>query len=338
MLINKDGDVISRPGQSVGNVTWDEPFNKENAFSSNASDLRAVATNMTAGMTGIGKVLFNGTEMYVAYAPVRSMNWSLAISLPVSQITQPVQEFTGKIEGATQDTRMHITAQTDWLKEVFAILFVAILLFVLLVSVVLNRVITRPVQQLKEGAEALGEGDLDFRVEIRSGDEFEDLGSSFNAMAEALRVNIDNLRRTTAEKERYSKELEIARSIQTSFLPERMPEIPGYDISAVMIPAMEVGGDFYDIIPTAEGKCVFVIADVSGKGVSAALFMAMSRTLLRAGLEGASDLAKALSTANRMITQNAPSSMFVTVFSAVLDPVRLTLACTNRRSQPPPRG
>jgi sigma-B regulation protein RsbU (phosphoserine phosphatase) len=335
VLINKDGDVISRPGQSVGNVTWDEPFNKENAFSNNASDLHAVATNMTAGMTGIGKVRFNGTEMYVAYAPVRSMNWSLAISLPVSQITQPVQEFTGKIEGATRDTGTHITAQTDWLKEVFAILFVAILLFVLLVSVVLSRVITRPVQQLKEGAEALGEGDLDFRVEIRSGDEFEDLGSSFNAMAEALRVNIDNLRRTTAEKERYSKELEIARSIQTSFLPERMPEIPGYDISAVMIPAMEVGGDFYDIIPAAEGKCVFVIADVSGKGVSAALFMAMSRTLLRAGLEGASDLEKALSTANRMISRNAPSSMFVTVFSAVLDPVRLTLACTNAGHNPP---
>ena len=87
--------------------------------------------------------------------------------------------------------------------------------------------ITRPVQQLKEGAEALGQGDLDFRVEIRSGDEFEDLGRSFNAMAEALRVNIDNLRRTTAEKERYSKELEIGRSIQTSFLPERMPEDSG---------------------------------------------------------------------------------------------------------------
>jgi sigma-B regulation protein RsbU (phosphoserine phosphatase) len=335
VLINKDGDVISRPGQSVGNVTWDEPFNKENAFSGNASDLRAVATNMTAGMTGIGKVLFNGTDMYVAYAPVRSMNWSLAISLPVSQITQPVDVFTGRIEGATQDTGMHITSQTSWLKTVFAILFVAILLFVLLVSVVLSRVITRPVEQLKEGAEALGEGDLDFRVEIRSGDEFEDLGRSFNAMAEALRENIDNLKRTTAEKERYSKELEIARSIQTSFLPERMPEIPGYDISAVMIPAMEVGGDFYDIIPAAEGKCVFVIADVSGKGVSAALFMAMSRTLLRAGLEGATDLAKALHTANRMISQNAPSSMFVTVFSAILDPVNLTMTCINAGHNPP---
>ena len=335
VLINSDGDVISRPGQSVGNVTWDEPFNKENAFSSNASDLRAVATNMTAGLTGIGKVWFNGTEMYVAYAPVRSMNWSLAISLPVSQITQPVQVFTGRIEGATQDTGTHITAQTNWLKEVFAILFVAILLFVLLVSVVLSRVITRPVEQLKKGAEALGEGDLDFRVEIRSGDEFEDLARSFNSMAEALRENIENLRRTTAEKERYSKELEIARSIQTSFLPEKMPEIPGVDISAVMIPAMEVGGDFYDIIPAGDGKWAFVIADVSGKGVSAALFMAMSRTLLRAGLEGATDLSKALSTANHVITQNAPSSMFVTVFVALLDPVCLTMTCINAGHNPP---
>ena len=96
---------------------------------------------------------------------------------------------------------------------------------------------------------ALGDGNLDYRVEIRSGDEFEDLARSFNTMAGALKENIENLKRTTAEKERYAKELEIARSIQTSFLPEKMPEIPGFDISAVMIPAMEVGGDFYDFVP-----------------------------------------------------------------------------------------
>ncbi|HVP97368.1 SpoIIE family protein phosphatase [Methanoregula sp.] len=335
VLINQDGDIISSPGLSAGNVTWDEPFDKVNAFSSSDPDLLAIVTRMTGGKTGIGRVVFNGTEMYVAYAPVTSMNWSLAISLPVSQITQPIDAFTGRIQGATEDTGMHITAQTEWLRTVFAILFVAILLVVLLVSIVLSRVITRPVEQLKAGAEALGEGDLDFRVEIQSGDEFEDLARSFNSMAEALKENIENLQRTTAEKERYSKEMEIARSIQTSFLPEKMPEIPGYEISAVMLPAMEVGGDFYDIIPAADGKCVFVIADVSGKGVSAALFMAMSRTLLRAGLEGAGDPAKALGTANRMIAQNAPSSMFVTVFSAILDPGDRTLTCINAGHNPP---
>ena len=335
VLINQEGDIISRPGLSAGNVTWDEPFNQENAFSGTSSDLRAVAANMTAGKTGIGTVNFNGTDVYVAYAPVLSMNWSLAVSIPVSQITEPVQAFTGKIQDATQDTGMHITDQTEWLKEVFAILFVAILLFVLLVSVELSRVITRPVEKLKEGAAAIGEGDLSFRVDIRSGDEFEDLARSFNNMAAALRENIENLRRTTAEKERYTKELEIARSIQTSFLPEKMPEITGYDISAVMIPAMEVGGDFYDVIPAADGKWAFVIADVSGKGVSAALFMAMSRTLLRAGLENTTDLPRAISTANRIISRNAPSSMFVTVFTALLDLPGQTLTCINAGHNPP---
>jgi len=198
VLLNQDGNVISDPGMSAGNVRWNEPFGPENAFSSNDPGLIAVATNMTAGRTGIETVRFNGTETYVAYAPVSSMNWSLAISLPVSEITGPVEKFTGKIVDATQDTGLHITAQTDRLKTVFSVLFVAILLFVLLVSVLLSRVITRPVATLKEGAMALGDGNLDYRVEIRSGDEFEDLARSFNTMAGALRENIENLKRTTA--------------------------------------------------------------------------------------------------------------------------------------------
>ncbi|MFA7695382.1 MAG: SpoIIE family protein phosphatase [Methanoregula sp.] len=335
VLLNQNGDIISSPHLSAGNVRGNEQVSRENAFSGNDPGLSAVVANMTAGETGIGKVWFNGTETYVAYAPVSSMNWSLAISLSVSEITRPVEKFTGKIEGATQDTGMHITAQTDRLRTVFGLLFFAILLFVLMVSVLLSHVIARPVATLKEGAMAFGDGNLDFRVTIRSGDEFEDLARSFNAMADALKENIANLKKTTAEKERYAKEMEIARSIQTSFLPEKMPEIPGCDVSAVMIPAMEVGGDFYDIVPVSDGRWAFVIADVSGKGVSAALFMAMSRTLIRAGLEGAMDTSRALCTANSLIARSALSSMFVTVFSAVLDPEKMTLACTNAGHNPP---
>ena len=266
VLLNQDGDIISSPNMSAGNVKWDEPFGKQNAFSGADPALSAVVTNMTGGKTGIDKVWFNGTETYVAYAPVSSMNWSLAVSLPVIEITRPVSVFTGKIKDATQDTGIHITAQTDRLNTVFGLLFLAILLFVLMVSVLLSHVITRPVATLKEGATAFGNGNLDFRVTIRSGDEFEDLARSFNMMADSLKENIENLRKTTAEKERYAKEMEIARSIQTSFLPEKMPEIHGCDLSAVMIPAMEVGGDFYDIVPVSDGRWAFVIADVSGKG------------------------------------------------------------------------
>jgi len=335
VLLNQNGDVISRPGLSAGKVQWNEPFSQENAFSGNEPGLGAVATNMTAGKTGIGKVWFYGNETYVAYAPVSSMNWSLAISLPVSEITRPVEKFTGKIEGATQDTELQISTQTDRLSTVFIFLFLVILLFVFMVSVLLSRVITRPVETLKKGAMAFGDGNLDYRVTIRSGDEFEDLGRSFNSMAASLEENIANLEKTTAEKERYAKEMEIARNIQTSFLPEKMPEIPGFDLCAVMIPAMEVGGDFYDVIPLRDGRWAFIIADVSGKGASAALFMAMSRTLIRVSLEEATDTSRALHASNSMITRNAPSGMFVTAFSAVLDPVNMTLTCTNAGHNPP---
>jgi len=335
VLLNRNGSVISRPGMSAGNVRWNEQFSGENAFGSTDPGLAAVAANMTAGKTGIGTVMFNGTPVYVAYAPVSSMNWSLAISVPVSRITQPVEKFTGKIDSATEDTGRHITTQTDRLLMVFLLLFVAILLFVFIVSLLLSQVITKPVALLKDGAGAFGDGDLSYRIRIDSGDEFEDLAGSFNTMAEELRQNIENLKKTTAEKERYAKEMEIARGIQTSFLPAAMPDLPGYDLAAVMIPAMEVGGDFYDTIPLAGGRWAFVIADVSGKGMSAALFMAMSRTLLRANLEGATDPLAALKTTNRMIEANAPSSMFVTVYVAVLDPVQRTFTCFSAGHNPP---
>lgn len=335
VLINRDGDVISRPGLSPGNTSWNEPFSQENAFTIDNTGIRAVAENMTAGKTGIGNVLFNGTPLYVAYAPVRSMNWSLAVAVPESEITGPVDVLTGSITRATRDTGSHITGETGWLSLVFSVLFLIILAGVFLVSVFLSRVITRPVSTLKEGATTFGSGNLDFRINIESGDEFEELARSFNSMANALQENIRNLRETTAEKERYAKELEIARTIQTSFLPEKMPEIPGFDVAAVMIPAMEVGGDFYDIIPAAGGNWAFVIADVSGKGVSAALFMAMSRTLLRGSIEGAKDVIGALGTANGMITRNSPASMFVTVYGALLDPEKRIITGINAGHNPP---
>ena len=335
VLLGDDGTVISRPGLVAGEVRWDEPFPEENAFISDNSGLVAIARNMTAGKTGIEQVMVNGNETYIAYAPVPSMNWSLAIAMPVSRITQPVQDIAGRISGVTRSTGETITAQTNQLLTVFTILFCMILVVVVFIAVALTRIITRPVESLKKGTLALGEGDLDYRLTIQSGDEFEDLARSFNMMADDLKKNIRDLQRTTAEKERYTKELEIARDIQTSFLPASVPRIPGFDIAAAAIPAMEVGGDFYDFVPVSGDRMAFVIADVSGKGVSAALFMAMSRTLIRASLEGQENPAAAMREANRLIARDAHSSMFVTAFLAVLDSGRRTLACVNAGHNPP---
>lgn len=335
VLLNSRGAVISSPNLSANGTRWDEEFKPDDAFASSNPELVGVATNMTSGKTGIERVMFNGAWSYVAYAPVPSMNWSFAVSMPVKDILAPVQNLEAKIAFETLETGTRIGEQTERVRAIFAILFCLLLVIVICLSWMLSRTITRPVDALKAGATELGAGNLDYRVDIRTGDEFEDLAVSFNTMAADLCTSIGNLRRTTAEKERYTKELEIAKEIQDTFLPESTPVIPGIGIAAATIPAMEIGGDFYDFIPAGEGRWGIVVADVSGKGTSAALFMALSRTLLHVSGGNSTDPTAAIRQANRWIYEDGRSSMFVTVFYGMLDPAGMRFSYVNAGHNPP---
>ena len=335
VLMDDQGTIISRPGLTAGTTQWDEAFQEENVYKSDNPELVEIGKNMLAGKTGTERVNLSGNETYVAYAPVTSLNWSFAVSMPVAQIVSPVKVTEARINDATAETGEQIGQQTTRVRDIFAGLSILLLIIVIALSIVLARIITRPVEALKEGTTALGEGNLDFRVRLESGDEFEDLAGSFNRMAGDLKKNIAELQKTTAEKERYTRELEIAKEIHQSFLPESVPEIPGYDIAAVSIPAMEIGGDFYDFIPVKTGKWGIAIADVSGKGISGAIFMALSRTLLHASGETHLDPLPAVHRANRLIFNEARSGMFVTVFYGVLDPVAHTFSYVNAGHNPP---
>jgi sigma-B regulation protein RsbU (phosphoserine phosphatase) len=335
VLIDNRGNVISRPGLSAGNISWDQPFPYENIFESSDPALVALGKNMTAGKTGIEKVQFGNRESYVAYAPVKSQNWSFAVSMPVDEITAPLEKTRVKIQVSTQEAKTSIANREEQIMVIFSLLFCSLLLIVIALAVYLSRIITRPVDSLKKAALALGHGDLAYRVTLSTGDEFEDLAHSFNHMAEDLRQNIDDLQRTTAEKERYTKELEIAKEIQKTFLPESVPAVPGFEIGATTIPAMEIGGDLYDFIRIPGDRWGFVIADVSGKSVSAALYMALCRTLIHvSGIEHESPQA-AIRQANRLIYEDGRSSMFITVFYAVLDPQKMLLSYVNAGHNPP---
>ncbi|WP_292522113.1 SpoIIE family protein phosphatase [Methanoculleus sp.] len=154
--------------------------------------------------------------------------------------------------------------------------------------------------------------------------------------------NLVTERQTKAERDSYLSELErkkaelrIAHDIQMSFLPERLPEVPGLNLAALSLPAKEVGGDFYDAITLPGNRTAFVIADVSGKGVPAALFMALSRTVLRANAQVPRSAREAVSEANVLIAEDAKSGMFVTLFYAVVDPEEKTLTYVNAGHNPP---
>ncbi len=115
-------------------------------------------------------------------------------------------------------------------------------------------------------------------------------------------------------------ELDVASKMQQSILPTRFPESPTYQVSGSMEPARNVGGDFFDIIPLEDGRIGLAIADVSDKGVPAALFMMSSRTLLRGAAIGSPDPGEVLGEVNHLLYENNEAAMFVTVFYAVFDP------------------
>lgn len=335
MLIDNYGNVIARPGLAAGDKGWDESFGTENLLLSNNTALAAVAQHMIAGESGIARVPFGDGEKFVAYAPVKSVNWSVALVVPVSDVIAPAEQTRAQIVNATGESGAHLNQTMNTAKGLFIVLFILLFLMVTALSILFSQVITRPVQALKRGSEAIGAGNLDYRVEIRTGDEFEDLAHSFNAMAGDLKEHLDELQRTTAEKERFAKELEIAKGIQQSFLPETAPKIAGIEIAAKNIPALEVGGDFYDFIPLGKEQWGLVIADVSGKGVPAALFMALSRTLIRASTLANADPAVAIGHANQLICEDSKTSMFVTLFYAILDSRAMTLEYVNAGHNPP---
>ncbi|MBI4814268.1 MAG: SpoIIE family protein phosphatase [Methanobacterium sp.] len=139
----------------------------------------------------------------------------------------------------------------------------------------------------------------------------------------------------SAQLERRKKELEIAQQIQESFLPHTIPFIENYDLAASSIPAQEVGGDFYDFIPISSEQTGLTIGDVSGKGIPAALFMAFSRTLLRAKACRNPGVGRMIESVNNFINEEPHSNMFVTLFYSILDSSRNKLTFVNAGHNPP---
>lgn len=202
----------------------------------------------------------------------------------------------------------------------FAIIGVTLITYIFFV----RKVVTKPIGKLAEFTQGITDsGEFENqRIQIQTGDEIESLSESFNFMLEKLEDYIANLSKVTAEKERIGAELDIAKHIQASMLPCIFPAFPDrkeIDIYATMNPAKEVGGDFYDFFMVDDHHLAIVMADVSGKGVPAALFMVIGKTLIKDHTTPGTDLGKVFSDVNNLLCEANSEGLFITAFEGVLD-------------------
>jgi sigma-B regulation protein RsbU (phosphoserine phosphatase) len=151
----------------------------------------------------------------------------------------------------------------------------------------------------------------------------------------AIAIQNELLQQEAVKSERMERELQLAREIQATFLPEKLPELSGWDIGARWLPAREVGGDFYDIIILNDDQIGFVIADVADKGMPAALFMTLIRTLVRAAAKEKKSPAAVLKQVNELMIPDSKHGMFVTVFYAVFSVSTGRFVYANAGHNPP---
>jgi sigma-B regulation protein RsbU (phosphoserine phosphatase) len=158
-----------------------------------------------------------------------------------------------------------------------------------------------------------------------------------SALASSAAIAIENARlyQVAVEKGRMERELQMARELQAGLLSAQPPPLAGWELATTWLPARETAGDYYDFVPLPGGALALVIADVCDKGMPAALFMALSRSLVRASLAGAPSLAEGIAQANRLIQADAASGMFVTLFCARLLPESGEIVYVNGGHNPP---
>jgi len=158
-----------------------------------------------------------------------------------------------------------------------------------------------------------------------------------SAIAANAAIAIENARlyQMAVEKGRMERELQMAYRVQSSLIPEKMPQIPGWEFAASWQPAREVSGDFFDFIPGEDGKLSLIIADVTDKGMPAALFMALTRSIVRASVDQAISPARGITKANRLICADSTISMPVTLFFAQIEHTSGKMIYVNAGHTPP---
>lgn len=314
LLISGNGVYVTHPDRN--NIMNHTIFTR--AIELEIPKLREIGRSMIRGESGFDTIeLPQIGKALLYYEPITSTGWSLGVIYPYKEMYASLQK----------------------LNLVIVILSaIALALLIIFISTIVGRML-RPLTKFAKSARVVAEGNFSAELpQITSKDEMRELRDSFEFMQRELTVYISNLRETTTAKEKIESELRIAKEIQMGMIPHIFPPFPQIkqiDLYAMLESAKEVGGDLYDFFLLDERNLCFAIGDVSGKGIPASLFMAVTRTLLRSLADKAKTTASILSEINATLCLNNDSNMFVTFFIGILDTQTGLLRYCNAGHNPP---
>ena len=260
------------------------------------------------------------TATFLTYTDWRTGETSRS-ALPMSVDVATLYRFLGRSQQGTALSFNQLL--------LYALVCIGILLFLIEMialgnGLALARSITAAVDDLFGGTVRVKNGNFGEPIAVRSNDQLGQLAASFNDMTSRIRV----LLREQDEKRRLAEELRIAREIQMSLLPQGPFDFPGLSIAGMCTPAREVGGDYYDLLPLSGGRVGVLIADVAGKGTSAALYMAELKGLMLSLSRIHSSPRALLIEANRIVSRHLDSRSFITMTYAIADPIAGMMTCS----------
>jgi len=257
-----------------------------------------------------------GSDKFIRFGKEMDNGWLLSVHIPEKEIFEHVEK---------ENTRFSI------------LIALASGLMLFIAYFLIARFINAPIKQLTTDVAQIELGNLDTKINIFSQDEIGQLAKTFNKMTGDLKKSIEENFREREEKKRISTELIVATEIQASMLPNVFPPFPDrdeFDIYASMIPAMEVGGDFYDFFFIDKDNLVIVIADVSGKGIPAALFMVVAKTLIK-NCSSCRNPKDVFTSVNKKLCENNEACVFVTSFLGLYNIPSKKFTFVNAGHNPP---
>ena len=327
--VSESGDIINFVLNDTGEIIFSSQTegilavnNSKDLRHSSESTLAAAAEKMVAGEQGVLPVTLNDENFYIAFASMPETGWSVGMLVSEKDILSTTAGTRDYFQTQVANLQAQMRQEYSYMNNLVVGVPVVLLIILFLMSTGLARRFVKPIHELSDGVRDIASGNLDKKLDIETGDEIEHLAITFNAMTDELKTYMANLTKATAERERLATELDVATDIQRGMLPKDFPARADFELYATMTPAKEVGGDFYDFYFLDEKHLAVTVADVSGKGIPAALFMVISKTVLNnfaASFYKQNGLAPVVAAANEQLCANNEAMMFVTVFIGVLD-------------------